>query len=731
MASRRFRPRARTPFAFSWALCFCTFFATADASQGVRRALLIGCSQYSGDISPLPGAANDVQRFAVLLSKNFGFDDVETLAGVGGDDRPTAKAISARFSELIARTEPHDQVVILLSGHGTQMPVPKSQTDLLDPANPEPDGFDEVFLASDYSNGENFIRDDQIGIWLDELRSKPADVWIVFDCCFSGTMTRGESSSDYNVRGVHPVDAGIPANLLKETAAKAREVNPSNSVDKMPVAVQNASGSQSGALVAFYACQPFETAKEVYRPEDVERSDEHRTGLLSHHLLRSLRQTGQEMSYRDLSRMVVSGIRAELGSRGPTPLFEGDLDQRVLGIERWPQSTLYLERADEILRVSAGTLSGLAEGTVLSVHELRNSDADNPIGYVRVSESSTTESVVVAIARGGIKESFVSERQFPLRCKVVSGGAVHRTRIGILPLTDDKESLSLFVNELQQRLPDRIHVTDSSVADCVISYVRPAEARERFNYATERPGYLLLERRRAQPQPPGVDTSDDADELIPLSFIAANEPSDSVKSQLLADVQRVRAWEMLWKVSNTFGENSPSGKRSRLSLRVVEASGENQELTVSEVRPGTKLEIHLDNRRYAPVWYTVFFMNAKYGIEFVKSGTIRARRAVGEKSASVVIERMQVNDDTVGIEGYIALGVPLRNNRAEPDFRFLAQPAVGEPSSRSSAKLPVQPTLFETVLIEAAQGSASVRSGVSTDSAEMTSFSWVTVRSAP
>ncbi|GAB5444680.1 MAG: hypothetical protein Fues2KO_50290 [Fuerstiella sp.] len=668
-----------------------------------------------------------MQRFAELLSKEFRFADVDTLAGNDGADRPTAAAIAARFEALIARTRPHDQVVILLSGHGTQMPVPESQADLLDPSNPEPDGFDEVFLAADYSNGSNFIRDDQIGIWLDELRRKPADVWIVFDCCFSGTMTRGSSEPVSGVRGVHPVDAGIPEAVLKETAARARKSNLSQARSATPVAVKSSSSGQSGALVAFYACQPFETAKEVYRPEDVERVDEHRTGLLSHHLLRSLRRTGEEISYRDLARMVVAGIRAEMGSRGPTPLFEGNLDQRILGIEQWPQATMYLERVDGSLRVSGGTLSGLAAGTVLSVHELGKSESGDPLGYVQVSEASITESRVTAIAHAGIQELSVSDQKLPLRCKVVSGTTVSRTKIGTVPLSDEDETLTSLVNELQQKASDRIVVTDTTTAEYLISHVNPASAFRRFMYSTERPGYLLLERQAARPDSPDVGRSNNVDELVPLSFIEADKLSDSVKSQLLTDLQRIRTWQMLWNVASTFGENSPSGRRSRLSLRVVEAAGGNQELTMSDVRPGTKLEIHLENRRFVPVWYTVFFMNAKYGIEFVKAGTIRARRAVGEESASVVVERMQVNQETLGVEGYIALGVPLKDNRAEPNFRFLAQPEVGAPNVKSSAKVPTQPTLFETVLIEAAQGGTSVRSGVSTDGAEMSSFSWVTV----
>ena len=76
-----------------------------------------------------------------------------------------------------------------------QIPIPDSQSDAFDPANPEPDGLDEVFLPADVGrwqegNLNGAIMDDQIGKWLAQMRDKGADVWIVFDCCHSGSMSR-------------------------------------------------------------------------------------------------------------------------------------------------------------------------------------------------------------------------------------------------------------------------------------------------------------------------------------------------------------------------------------------------------------------------------------------------------------------------------------------------------------------------------------------------------------
>ena len=87
---------------------------------------------------------------------------------------PTSKPDSIASA---ANAQPGGQVMIYMSGHGTQVPIPEKQTNPLDPRNPEPDGKDEIFLPSDVKSWsaegvENAIRDDDIGQWLDAIRGR-------------------------------------------------------------------------------------------------------------------------------------------------------------------------------------------------------------------------------------------------------------------------------------------------------------------------------------------------------------------------------------------------------------------------------------------------------------------------------------------------------------------------------------------------------------------------------
>ena len=129
------------------------FLAGADgpAEGGDRRALLVGCTRYElPSVPELWGPANDIPLWQKTLIEDFGFPEgqVTTLLGWPDDPerRPTIANIARAFEDLIGRAAPGHQVVVVLSGHGAQVPVP---ADRRFAENPEPDGLDEVFLPAD------------------------------------------------------------------------------------------------------------------------------------------------------------------------------------------------------------------------------------------------------------------------------------------------------------------------------------------------------------------------------------------------------------------------------------------------------------------------------------------------------------------------------------------------------------------------------------------------------
>ena len=732
----------------------------ASSAEPTRRALLIGCSEYPEQvvaglttrrITPLPGAANDVSRFASLLRDDFGFQEVQTLVGWSEKPatRPTAKAISDAFDSLVARTSAGDQIMILLSGHGTQLPVDASQTDLLDPKNPEPDGYDEVFLPADYSLNRQGIRDNQFGKWLDQLRDRGANVWIVFDCCFSGTMTRTAAGATTAVkrewvRGVNPRALGIDRQMLRSADDRARntlvQLDARNEIPPIE-ATRTAEAPRAskpptiarGQLVAFYACQPFEKAREVTRPMGGEPVAENRCGLLSYHLYRALRQSSGAVSYRDVARMIVTGLRAEMGSLGPTPMFEGDLQTEVLGYQDWPtDSAAYLERMTSGARLSVGELGGVTTGTILSVHPLDDRDWETPVGAVRVTESHTLFADVESVAWRKIPAVPIGQFPNPARCRVVSrtlgdgGLAIH------LVAAPDKsakttvagyESWNKSVEAATQGL---VRWTDHA-ADAQLT-IQLAE-RAIGAPASTKPAVVLVDSRSI----PNATVTPLSEETTTARLILARYSLDpSSVRRLVEDVRRIRMWENLWRIAPMYDDGSSKQGGGDLGLRVKRLGGGGSQQSIeipptAALHPGDRLSLSLVNTGFVPLRYSVFFLDGRYGIHFVDSGTIRERGNI-EPPVVLEVDRIEIDDTTTGIEGYVAIGIPLRGNRAEPDYRFIAQPQVGVAKARKAATLPEKPTPFEKLLLDAMAAKGRTRNSVSASDPHVASSSWVTVR---
>ncbi len=178
-----------------------TLKAQQKSTLPEKVALLVGCTQYPNckRIEPLAGPGNDVPRAARLLEAlGFPKESITRLVGWAPDNpesRPTYDNIVKAFKDLVKKAQRGTQIFILLSGHGVQVPIPETRVEPLDPRNPKLDGMDKVFLPADvkeWNDGklDNSLLDNEIGRYLDQMAAKGAAVWIVLDCCHSGTMAR-------------------------------------------------------------------------------------------------------------------------------------------------------------------------------------------------------------------------------------------------------------------------------------------------------------------------------------------------------------------------------------------------------------------------------------------------------------------------------------------------------------------------------------------------------------
>src|SRR5690606_19996963 len=135
-----------------------------------------------------------------------------------------------------------DFVYLHLSGHGAQQPERK--------AGDETDGLDEIFLPVDIqkwadraSGVPNALVDDEIRDALDAIRAKGAFVWVVFDCCHSGTATRAVLVDDEMERKVEFSDL-----VDGDEAARASAVE---TYEKASAAASRALEAEEPRQVAF------------------------------------------------------------------------------------------------------------------------------------------------------------------------------------------------------------------------------------------------------------------------------------------------------------------------------------------------------------------------------------------------------------------------------------------------------------------------------------------------
>lgn len=146
-----------------------------------KRALCVGINDYPGSDMDLNGCVNDAMDWQSLLeSRGYG---VTRLL----DGEATRAAIAQQLQQLIGTAADGDSLVFTFSGHGSWLP---------DADRDEPDARDEMMCPHDVMQDEFLLDDDLNGIF----QAKPAGarLFVIGDCCHSGSVVRYASPPDYS-----------------------------------------------------------------------------------------------------------------------------------------------------------------------------------------------------------------------------------------------------------------------------------------------------------------------------------------------------------------------------------------------------------------------------------------------------------------------------------------------------------------------------------------------------
>ncbi|MFK7765418.1 MAG: caspase domain-containing protein [Roseobacter sp.] len=326
-----------------------------------RRALLVGVQQYDKSVSAvfpdLQGPDNDIALMYETLRDTFGRDMKIAVLGAAFDAPPTRRAILGALDRLAEDTTLGDEIILYLSGHGTQLPTPKTDSD-------EPDGLDEVFLPADTKivptetgyGITNHIRDTEIGLRIDRMQQAGAFVWLIVDSCHAGTMLRSETA------------ALTPrmANLSELPGGPIADLNPPLSPGQSAYHVLGGTAdgkSPQTRFVGFYAAAPEQLAFEM--PTGPQANQIH--GLFTISLAEAL-HAAQGLHFADLARETSARMWARAGPRVQA-MYRGALDRPLIaaGIPTSGKSGFSVRFNGKTLMSDAGRLHGLTPGTQLAI----------------------------------------------------------------------------------------------------------------------------------------------------------------------------------------------------------------------------------------------------------------------------------------------------------------------------------------------------------------------------
>lgn len=288
-----------------------------------KRALIIGINKYRymEQEYQLKGCVNDAKLMNNVLLHKFNFepDNIVMLL----DEQATLSGITQAMEHFAKTLEKDDVFVFHFSGHGGDCNIHTEFTD-------EGTGKDNCILPHDDSepsetepSGKIYreVRDGQFSDWLARIAEKTHYTTLIFDACYSGTMTRSIELSAQTRCVPSYVRAGTQARVTAGSSTRHASAQRDS---------RGAGGwlARSDTYTVIAGSRDTQQSKE-WHFEIGAQSVRH--GLLSFFLARSLVRAAPKSTYRDIFEAVSSGVVSMVTDQNPQ--IEGAIDREVFGIE--------------------------------------------------------------------------------------------------------------------------------------------------------------------------------------------------------------------------------------------------------------------------------------------------------------------------------------------------------------------------------------------------------------
>jgi len=658
-------------------------FRTMAASR-TYHALLVACTEYPNlpQRNWLIGPKNDAGLVHEYLLKNvpdpvrFAPENVTLLAKdvPGASGLPTHAAIKAALADLAAKVQRDDFVYLHLSGHGAQQPQAK--------AGDETDGLDEIFLPVDIGKWinrdagvPNALVDNEIGAALDAIRDKGAFVWVVFDCCHSGTATRAAEVDDEMERKVEFADLAGGDEAARAAAIKTYDditAGASRGVDengtRKPAFNLTPTGSEpitKGKLVAFYAAQTVETTPEMPLPKGA--TDAPRFGLFTFTILSKLAEN-PDVTYRQLGQAVLQQYSADSRTR-PTPLFEGELDARVFGtnktdtIMQWP-----VVIKDDEATIGAGLLHRLTPGSKLAILPSALSQLSEALGYLEVQSAKNLESRVKPVEferKPALKLADIPANAYARLAELAVDYKLVVARPAATEGLDNETALvNSVLDELAAKANSGFHIAlvePGKSADLRLAVLRENAIAGAAKDATDKPALWFLTAsgevtlKDASKPPLIIIHPDDRDKLVDAT------------AKNLTTIFRATGLSKLAAASDYRPEEvSVQFRIKRLedgAMQPIEPS------TVPRVSPDDQVHVLAKNDSTNLVDINVLYIGSDYSIQHFLAERLTAGATLEEGL-------FKFSDESFGMERMIAVLTEAPPQSEKQDLSFLAQDGV-------------------------------------------------------
>jgi len=319
-----------------------------------KIALIIAIGDYPEDGGwDKLSSANDVPLIAgALKQQGFKNENITILK----DKQATFQGMKDAIDRFIKKAQKGDIAVLHYSGHGQQID---------DDNGDEGDGLDEALVpydAPEENTGANInkhFRDDLLGQKLKELRTAlgpEGNLLVVLDACHSGTATRGLGTK----RGTTKIYR-MPANMKKVVVKNDHNEATLGLIDD---------GPELASMVALEACAPDQCNTEG-------KLGDTGVGSLSLSFSRAIEKADKNTTYRGL----FENIRLEMAAMvpGQTPMSEGELDKVIFGGKLMPKAYYFTADSltkDNMIKITAGKLFGIFEGTTVKLYKPDTRPAD-------------------------------------------------------------------------------------------------------------------------------------------------------------------------------------------------------------------------------------------------------------------------------------------------------------------------------------------------------------------